>query len=158
MHVCCILSHFSFVRLFVTPWTVAHQAPLSMRFSRPEYWSELPFPSPWDIHDPGIELVSLMSPALTAGFFTTRGTLEAIPLWDPYNSNITAFNIVQKDSETILYSFHSFSFILIFSSYFNHASPSLLNHFLPQLLLLFPSGVFLISAVVLFISVHFYFF
>ena len=41
-----LLSHFICVRLFVTPWTVAHQAPLSMGFSRQEYWSGLPFPSP----------------------------------------------------------------------------------------------------------------
>ena len=47
------------VQLFVTPWTVAHQAPLSMEFSRQEYWSGLPFPSPGDLPDPGIELGSL---------------------------------------------------------------------------------------------------
>ena len=46
------LSH---VQLFATPWTVAHQAPLSMEFSRQEYWSGLPFPSPGDLSDPGIE-------------------------------------------------------------------------------------------------------
>ena len=46
------------------PWTIACQAPLSMRFSRQEYWSELPFPSPGDLPDPGIEPKSLMSPAL----------------------------------------------------------------------------------------------
>ena len=46
------LSH---VRLFATPWTVAHQAPPSMGFSRQEYWSGLPFPSPGDLPDPGIE-------------------------------------------------------------------------------------------------------
>ena len=43
------------VRLFVTPWTVAYQAPLSMGFSRQDYWSGLPFPSPGDLPDPGIE-------------------------------------------------------------------------------------------------------
>ena len=43
------------VRLFATPWTVAHQAPLSMGFSRPESWSGWPFPSPGDLPDPGIE-------------------------------------------------------------------------------------------------------
>ena len=43
------------VRLFVTPWTVAHQAPLFIEFSRQEYWSGLPFPSPGDLPDPGIE-------------------------------------------------------------------------------------------------------
>ena len=48
-HVCAVLSHFSRVRLFVTPWTVARQAPLSMGFSRQENWSGLPLPSPIDI-------------------------------------------------------------------------------------------------------------
>ena len=43
------------VQLFVTPWTVAYQAPLSMGFSRQYYWSGLPFPSPGDLPDPGIE-------------------------------------------------------------------------------------------------------
>ena len=43
------------VRLFATPWTVTYQAPLSMEFSRQEYWSGLPFPSPGDLPDPGIE-------------------------------------------------------------------------------------------------------
>ena len=46
----------SHVRLFATPWTVAYQGPLSMGFSRQEYWSGLPFPSPRDLPDPGIEL------------------------------------------------------------------------------------------------------
>ena len=43
------------VQLFATPWTVAHQAPPSIEFSRQEYWSGLPFPSPGDLPDPGIE-------------------------------------------------------------------------------------------------------
>ena len=51
------------VRLFATPWTVGHQAPLSMGFSRQEYWSGLPFPSPGDLPNPGIEP---RSPALQA--------------------------------------------------------------------------------------------
>ena len=50
-----MLSHFSHVQLFSTPWTVAHQAPLSMEFSRQQYWSGLPFPPPGDLPDPGIE-------------------------------------------------------------------------------------------------------
>ena len=57
----CLLSCFSHVWLFVTPWTVAHQAPLSMEFSRQEYWSGLPCPPPGDLPDPGIES---LSPAL----------------------------------------------------------------------------------------------
>ena len=51
----CIVSSLSCVRLFVTSWTVADQAPLSMGFSRQEYWSGLPFPSPGDLPDLGIE-------------------------------------------------------------------------------------------------------
>ena len=51
-----------------TPWTVAHKAPLSMGFPRLEYWSGLPFPTPGDLPDSGIEP---MSPALSGGFFTT---------------------------------------------------------------------------------------
>ena len=52
--------------LFVISWTVAHQAPLSMGFSRQEYWSGLPFPSPGDLPDPGIKPGSPVSPALQA--------------------------------------------------------------------------------------------
>ena len=62
----CMLSH---IRLFVTPWTVACKAPLSIEFSREEYWSELPFPTPRDLSDPGIEPVS---PVLAGKFFTTE--------------------------------------------------------------------------------------
>ena len=54
---------------FANLWTVAHQFPLSMEFSRQEYWSGLPFPSPGDLPDPGIKP---MSPALAGGFFTTE--------------------------------------------------------------------------------------
>ena len=68
----CVLSSFSRVRLFVTPWTVGCQAPLSMGFSRQEYWGGLPFPSPGDLPDPGIEPASLTSPALVGGFFTSE--------------------------------------------------------------------------------------
>ena len=56
---CMHLSRFSCVQLFVTLWTTALQAPLSRDFSRQEYWSKLPFPSPRDLSDPGIEPTSL---------------------------------------------------------------------------------------------------
>ena len=62
-------SVLSRVQIFVAPWTVAHQAPLSMRFPRWEYWTGLPFPSPGDLPDPGIEPES---PALAGEFFTTE--------------------------------------------------------------------------------------
>ena len=60
----CMLSCFIRVRLFVTPWTVANQAPLSMGFSRQEYWSGLPFPSPGNLSDSGIEPASPEAPSL----------------------------------------------------------------------------------------------
>ena len=65
------------VRLFVTLWAVAHQAPLSMGFSRQEYWSGWPYPPPGDLPDPGIKPMFLSSPALASIFFTTGGILEA---------------------------------------------------------------------------------
>ena len=65
----CVYSR-SGVRLFVTRWTVVRQAPLSMGFSRQEYWNGLPFPPPGDHPDPGIEPTSLLSSALVGGFFT----------------------------------------------------------------------------------------
>ena len=73
----CVLSRFSHVQLFVTLWIVAHQAPLCMGFFRQEYWRGFPCPSPGDLPSPGIELTSLMSPALAGRFFTTSDTWEA---------------------------------------------------------------------------------
>ena len=58
-----------FVSDSATPWTVAHQAPLSVEFFRQEYWSELPFPTPGDLPNPGMEAESLTSPALAGSFF-----------------------------------------------------------------------------------------
>ena len=69
---------FSHVQFFVTPWTVAHQAPISMGFSRQEYWSGLPFPTAGDLLDPVIEHESLASPAMAGRFFTT------VPPGNPY--------------------------------------------------------------------------
>ena len=64
--------HVSCVELFVTPWTVAHQTPLSSGFSRQEYWSGLPFPPPGNLPDPGIEPESPAALTLAGGFFTTE--------------------------------------------------------------------------------------
>ena len=69
--VCAVLSR---ARLFATPWAVAHQAPLSMEFSRQEYWSGLPFPFPGDLPDPGMEALTRKLPALQA---------DALPLCHP---------------------------------------------------------------------------
>ena len=73
----CVLGHFSRVQFFVILWTIAHQVLLSVAFSRQEYWSGLPCPSPGDLPNPGIELTSLMSPTLAGRFFTTSATWEA---------------------------------------------------------------------------------
>ena len=73
----CVLSCFSHVQLFVAPRTAARQAPLSMGFSRQEYWSGLPCPPPGDLPNPGIEPESPVSPALAGRFFTTSVTGEA---------------------------------------------------------------------------------
>ena len=62
-----VVQSFSRVRLFVTPWTLAHQGPLSMGFSRQEYWSGLPFSFPGDLPEPEIKLTS---PTLAGRFFT----------------------------------------------------------------------------------------
>ena len=66
---CCELSQ---VGLFATPWTVVHQAPLSMGFFEQEYWSGLPFPTLGDFPDPGTKLASPACPALAGRFFTTE--------------------------------------------------------------------------------------
>ena len=71
---------FSHAQLFVTPWTVAHQAPLSMEFSKQEYWSGLPYPSSGYLPGPGIEFGSPASSALADGFFITSTTWE-VPLF-----------------------------------------------------------------------------
>ena len=85
MSTCCHLSH---VQLFATPQTVAHQAPLSMGFSRQEYWSGLPFPSPGDLPDPAIEP---KSPALQA---------DSLPAESPgkpnCNNNLTQMTTIHQ--------------------------------------------------------------
>ena len=63
------VKQLSCFRLFATPWTVAYQAPSSMRFSRQKYWSGLPFPSPGDLPDPGIKPGS---PALQVDVLTSE--------------------------------------------------------------------------------------
>ena len=80
MHACLVSSVVS--DSLQPPWTIAHQAPLSAGFSRQVYWSGLPFPSPGDIPDTGIEPMSLMSPALARGFFTTSITWDSCELSD----------------------------------------------------------------------------
>jgi len=76
-HACYVLSCFSCIRLFAIPWTVVHQAALSMEFSRQEYWTGWQCPPPGDLPNPGIEPTSLTFPALAGRFFTTTATCKA---------------------------------------------------------------------------------
>ena len=74
----CVLGCFSWVRLFVASWTVAHQTRPSIGFSRQEYWSGLPCPPLGDLPDPEIEPLSLTSPELVDRFLTTNTIWEAL--------------------------------------------------------------------------------
>ena len=75
-HHVCVLGHFCHVQLCATLWTVASQAPLSIRFSKQGYWSGLPCPSPGDLPNLVIEPLSFLSPVLAGGFSTTSTTQE----------------------------------------------------------------------------------
>ena len=93
-----VLSCFSRVQSFATLWTVAHQAPLSMGFSRQEHWSGLLCPPPGDLPDPGIEPTTLTSPPLVGRFFTTSATWEAqTHVW----ILIDFHNLIIKQSPTV---------------------------------------------------------
>ena len=72
MRMCSVCQLFSCIWLFATPWTIDHQTPLSMGFSRQEYWSGLPVPPPGDLPNPGIEPMSPVFPALADGLFVTE--------------------------------------------------------------------------------------
>ena len=72
----CVLNHSSHVPLFVTPWTIAHQVPLSIGFSKQEYRNGLSCPPPGNLPNPGIEPVSLKSPALVKA-----GSLPLVPVF-----------------------------------------------------------------------------
>ena len=85
----CMLSHFTRVWLFVTLWTAARQSPLSMGFSRQEYWSGLPFPPPGYLPNPGTQPMSPASPALQA---------DSLPLshWGSPNQLIDSIQALSK--------------------------------------------------------------
>ena len=70
-HCCCLVARLC-LTLYVTPWTIAHQASLSMGFARQEYWSGLPFPFPGDLPDPGIEPQAPAVSCIAGEFFTTE--------------------------------------------------------------------------------------
>ena len=90
------LGVLSRVQLLATPWTLAHQAPLSMGFPRQEYSSGLPFPPPGDLPTPGTEPTSLELPALAGGFFTTTPPGKA--KGELYDQQITGWKPKPSDS------------------------------------------------------------
>ena len=117
----------SLVRLFATPWTVAHQAPLSMGFSRQEYWSGLPFPSPGDLPNPGMEP---RSPALRADALTSEPPGK--PILD-YSQLINSVVIVSVDSKTTQPHTHIYIYIYV-SILLQTPLPSTLPHKIEQTL------------------------
>ena len=111
----CVLSCSVVSDSFVTPWTVACQAPLSMGLFRQEYWNGLPFPPPENLPDPGIEPVSLESLTLVGRFFATvppgKTTTEAqYHIYWVSNDTLQSYHISWAFS---LRSFHTFSSLLI---------------------------------------------
>ena len=111
----------SCVRLFATPWTVAHQAPLSMGFSRQRYWSGISFPSPGDLPNPGMEPACLKSPALAGGLFYHWATKEAPVL------HFIGRRKLQKKTPMFFWDrcFLFFFLIFLFSFFFWHVGYSL---------------------------------
>ena len=83
LHMLCLCLTTQLRLTFCGPMDIARHAPLSMEFSRQEYWRRVPFPPPHDFSPPGIEPLSLVSPALAGRFFTTNATWEAPPYYSP---------------------------------------------------------------------------
>ena len=85
-YICAYAQSLNSVLLFRTPWTIAHQAPLSMGLSLQEYWSGLPFPTPGDLPNPGMEPTSPVSPTLAGGWILCHcATWEAHILYIQYD-------------------------------------------------------------------------
>ena len=116
-----LLSH---VLLFATLWTVVCQTPLPMGFSRQEYWSMLPLPFPRDLSNPGIEPTSLVSPALSCGFFASW-TPVTPPRFDESMLNIVpgSLNAWNKSSSQDPCSFICPCSSLVWSSYNHYCFP-----------------------------------
>ena len=92
----CMLNH---VLTFATPWTIAHQAPLSMEFSRQEYWSGLLFSIPGDLPNPGIKTMSFKYPTLVGRFFTTSATREALVRQSPSLNSVLMQDLNNENCE-----------------------------------------------------------
>ena len=89
----CMLSCFRYVLLFATLWTVAHQSPLFMGFSRQETWSWLPHTPEEDLPNPGIETATLMSPSLAGRFFFFF-LIPLVPPWKPLYIHTSIYPLI----------------------------------------------------------------
>ena len=101
--VCVCAQSLSCVWLFGTPWTAAHQALLSMGFPRQEYWSGLPFPTPGDLPNTGIEPTSLASPASAGRLFIT--VPPGKPGWSEFTGQLESPQIKKKKKRNTLMPF-----------------------------------------------------
>ena len=121
-----MLSCFSHVQLFVTPWTVAHEAPLSIGFSRQEYWSGLPFPSPGDLPDSGIESASLMSdrPIPPKMSWNAVSFVPQVAIY-PHLLEVSWIKcpIQQKIVCNVMHACCCFSHLLLFVTLWSHQAP-----------------------------------
>ena len=88
----------------MTPWTVAHQVPLSMGFSKQKYWSGFPFPSPGDLPNPGTKPRSLTSPALAGGFFMTSATWKSVDYAQTFSNVLPIIPLSFKLIDTMIMS------------------------------------------------------
>ena len=93
----CSVAQFS--RLFVVLWTIARQAPLSVGFPRQEYWNGALFPTPRDLHDPGMGPIFLVSPALAA----VLQSLSRVQLCDPMDCSMPGFLVLHHPPEFVLH-------------------------------------------------------
>ena len=101
-----VLSHSVVSDSLWPPWTIARQAPLSMEFSRQEYWSMLPFPTPGNLPNPGIKPTSLASPALAGRLFITALSGKRNTIWYHLyvkSKNMKQMNEYNKTEQTYRY-------------------------------------------------------
>ena len=111
----CRARMLSCVKFFVTLWTIACQVPLSMEFFRQEYWSELLFPSPGDLHNPGTETASFVCLALAGKLFTTRTTWEAQHVW--VSTWVSTYTYIPKYSLSSILMFSQSQFLVTILTY-----------------------------------------
>ena len=102
----CVLSHFSRIQFFVTLWTVAYQSPLSMGFSRQEYWSGLPCFPPGDLPDPGIEPAYLKSPALQDMLHKNKGVNQEWGRHGNQKKRKTKRSLILKEEKPDMYTLY----------------------------------------------------